>query len=115
MIMMQEFWGQRQTISISSSTQTPESRPDRWVAADLGFFDPGYDGKTLATAELMQHADKDTFFRDVHLFIDRAKDIVVIKGAETVRNNLYTCLRDCHDLIHGRVIRGGERARQNEE
>jgi hypothetical protein len=69
-------------------------RPERWVTADLGFFDPAYDEKTLTTAEPMQHAGKDTYFRDVHLFIDRAKDIAVTKGAETVRNNLYTCLRD---------------------
>ncbi len=42
----------------------------------------------------MQYAEKDTYFRNVHLFIDRVKNIAVIKSVEVVRNNLYTCLRD---------------------
>ncbi len=85
MTMMQEFWTQRSVQPTSSApaasssiTQALEPRPDRWNAADLGFFDPSYEGKTLATAEPMQHSGKDTFFRDIHLFIDRAKDIAVI-------------------------------------
>ncbi len=64
------------------------------MTADLEFFDSIYDDKILTTAESMQHAGKDIFFRDIHLFIDRVKDIIVIKDAEIVRNNLYTCLRD---------------------
>ncbi len=42
----------------------------------------------------MQHAEKNTFFRNVYLFIDRVKDFVMIKDYDTVKNNLYTCLRD---------------------
>ncbi|KAL8636664.1 MAG: hypothetical protein Q9228_005964, partial [Teloschistes exilis] len=47
----------------------------QWNAADLGFFDPNYDGKSASTASPIEHAGKDTFFRDVHLFIERAKDL----------------------------------------
>jgi hypothetical protein len=42
----------------------------------------------------MQHADKDIFFKDIHLFINRVKNITVIKSAKIVKSNLYTCLRD---------------------
>jgi hypothetical protein len=70
-----------------------ETRSDRWNAIDLKFFDLIYDEKILITIELIQHVEKDTYFRDVHLFIDRVKNFVVAKRAEIVRNNLYTCLR----------------------
>jgi hypothetical protein len=42
----------------------------------------------------MQHADEDTYFRNVHLFIDRVRDFAVVKGVEMIRNNLYTCFRE---------------------
>jgi hypothetical protein len=57
-----------------------ESRQERWNGADLEFFDPFFEGKSLFTAESMTHSDKDTFFRDVHLFIDRAKDFSTVEG-----------------------------------
>jgi hypothetical protein len=96
MTMMQKFWAQRSTTFAQSATQpqSAKSRFDRWIAADLEFFDPAYDEKFTFTDDSMQHAEKNTYFKNVHLFIDRVKDIVVIKKVETVRNNLYTCLRD---------------------
>ena len=65
----------------------------RWNAGDLGFFDPLYDGKSASNSEAITHTGKDTYFRDVHLFIERAKDLATVKGAELVRDNLWTCLR----------------------
>jgi hypothetical protein len=80
--------------SLSTTTLSSfDSRPDRWNAVDLGFFDLTYDGKIVATDEFIQHAGKDTYFRDVHLFVDRAKDIALAKEAKTIRNNLYICFR----------------------
>ena len=60
----------------------------RWNAHDLGFFDSNYDDKTVHTAALIEHTGKDTYFRDIHLFLDRAKQFIPIKGAELVRENL---------------------------
>lgn len=72
---------------------TEGSGPNRWNAAEIGFFDPHYDGKTAATASAVEHTGKDTYFRDVHVFIERCRDMAAIKTPEMVRNNLYTCLR----------------------
>ncbi|KAL8820158.1 MAG: hypothetical protein Q9223_001575, partial [Gallowayella weberi] len=47
----------------------------RWHANDLGFFDPMYDGKSVSSGSPMEHTGKDTIFRDVHLFIERAKEL----------------------------------------
>ena len=65
----------------------------RWNASDVGFFDPFYEGKSAASGEPIVHSGKDTYFRDVHIFIDRIKDMALIKGSDVIRNNLSTCLR----------------------
>jgi hypothetical protein len=96
MTMMQKFWAQRSTTFAQSATQSQSAkfRLDRWIAVDLEFFDSIYDEQFTITTDSMQHVDKNIYFRNVHFFIDRVKNIAVIKEIETVRNNLYTCLRD---------------------
>ena len=49
-----------------------------WGAADLGYFDPNYNSKTIAAEKSIEHIGKDTIFRDVYLFIKRAKDIAAV-------------------------------------
>ena len=41
----------------------------------------------------MEHTGKDTYFRDVTVFIDRITNIARVKGAELLRNNLQIYLR----------------------
>ena len=41
----------------------------------------------------MEHAGKDTIFRDVHLFIEQAKNIAAVRGDKLVKQNLSTCLK----------------------
>ena len=65
----------------------------RWTANDLGFFDPNYNDKTVHTGAPIEYAGKDIFFRDIHLFIDRAKQFVPTKTGEAVRENLWLSLR----------------------
>ncbi len=83
-------------ISFTSSSMITifETRFERWNAVDLDFFDSAYEEKIIATAKSVQHVEKDTYFRDVHLFIDRIKNIVIVKDYDIVRNNLYTCFRE---------------------
>ena len=66
----------------------------RWIPGEVGFFDPMYDGKSVSSgAPALEHTGKDTYFRNVHLFIERADEHVSLKGEEVVKNNLWTCLR----------------------
>lgn len=65
----------------------------RWNPSEVGFFDPMFDDKSSVTGAPMEHAGKDTYFRDVHLFIERLNDIAVVRGEKLVRENLFTCLR----------------------
>ena len=41
----------------------------------------------------MKYTSKDTYFRNVTIFIDRIRDVARVKGAELLRNNLQICLR----------------------
>ena len=42
---------------------------------------------------LTEHAGKCTFFHDVHIFLDRAKQILPTKGGALVREILWLSLR----------------------
>lgn len=66
---------------------------DRFNSDDVGYFDPFYEGKSLDTASAIEHTGKSTFFRDIHVFIDRVKDVARAKGEELLRQNLQICLR----------------------
>lgn len=80
--------GQDGVAAVGVRNDTP-----RFIAADVGFFDPFYDGKSSDIASGMEHAGKDTYFRDVTMFIDRLKDVARVKGTELLRTNLQICLR----------------------
>ena len=75
------------------ATDGTSSSQARWNPAELGFFDPMYDGKSVSTGAGIEHAGKDTYFRDVHLFIERAKQFAITKDASQVRSNLWMSLR----------------------
>lgn len=52
-----------------------------------------YERKSAIIGNAIEHAGKDNYFRDVHLFIGRVEDMATIKSAELVRTNLFACLR----------------------
>ena len=66
----------------------------RWNAANLEFFDSLYDEKFAATRNAIEHSEKNIYFRDVYIFIERIKNIAQIKENLIVRNNLYICFRE---------------------
>ena len=61
---------------------------NRFLNSDVGFFDPFYDGKSSNTGLGLEHTSKETYFRDVIVFINRIKDVTRVKGTELLRNNL---------------------------
>ena len=38
--------------------------------------------------------DKNVYYRNVHLFIERVKNLIVTKSANVIRTNPNICLRD---------------------
>ena len=55
--------------------------------ADLGFFDLFFNGKSIDFIPAIKYAGKDTYFRDIFIFINRIYNIARIKGAKEVRDN----------------------------
>ena len=66
--------------------RTIQFRPE-----ELGFFDPqlpiSYGGGDIVVL------GRDTYYRNVHVFISRIKDLVAAKGRKTIQSQLSTCLR----------------------
>jgi hypothetical protein len=64
-----------------------------WHVGDIGFFSPYREDESASTASIIEYAGNETYFRDVHVFINRAREVAAIKGWELLRNNLSSCLR----------------------
>lgn len=47
---------------ISEQAKEADKHNSRWYAANLRFFDPKYNSKSVTTGEAMEHAGKDTIF-----------------------------------------------------
>ena len=83
--------------SSKSSSQDDDNNDNnsKWNSADFDFFDLYYDDKSLTSeASSIVNIDKDTYFRDVHLFIVRAKKMTLTRDEQLVRNNLWLNLRN---------------------
>ena len=77
--------------STQPDPQEPSTPTGTWHSSDIGYFDPLLD-KAYGEGELLT-VGKDTYYRNVHLFVERIKDIAMIKGSALVRNNVNTTLR----------------------
>ena len=63
----------------------------KFDAEAIGLFWPNY-GKEYGRGAIVQ-SGKNTIFRDHHLFIQRAKDYLLVEGEQRMRDNLYLCFR----------------------
>ena len=84
----------RESRKSEKATSNSNNDNTRWNAEKLRFFDSMYDNKSINTEQVMKHVEKNIYFRDVHLFIDRAKNMTVIHDEQFVRENLFICLRE---------------------
>lgn len=67
------------------------SDKDKFVAADIGYFDPFYKEKSADTGDHIDQEGNKTIFRDVYIFVERVKDIAISNSK--VKENLQSCLR----------------------
>ena len=67
----------------------------KWNSVDFDFFDFFYDDTSLISeVSLIVNTDKDTYFRDVHLFIVRVKKMILTRDEQLIRNNLWLNLKN---------------------
>jgi hypothetical protein len=53
-----------------------------------------HENKSILTEKFIEHAEKDIYFRDVHFFLKRVKNVARIKNSAQMKENLFTCLKD---------------------
>jgi hypothetical protein len=90
---------QLKSFSITKHSQiilktTSKSRSKRWIIFDIKYFDLMYKSKSALTEECIEHAEKNIYFKNVHLFLKLVKNVIKIKNVNKVRKNLFICLRD---------------------
>ena len=69
--------------------ETNDNDTFKWNADDLEFFDLMYDDKFIdANDEFIEYIEKNIYFRNVHLFIERVKNLTVVKNVDKIWNNL---------------------------
>lgn len=64
---------------------------NQWKAEDIGFFDPHLP-QSYGSGPVVRDG-KDLYYRNVHLFVERVRDLSKTKGDELIKTNLNTCLR----------------------
>ena len=84
----------RQQLMTSSSIAESIQSNNRWNAAEIEFVDSLYDEKSATIENAIEHLEKDIYFRDVHVFIEKIKNMTQIKDDILIKNNLYSCLRN---------------------
>ena len=47
-----------------------------------------YNGKFIRNEMVIEHIGKETYFRDVHLFVEQVRDLALIKDIGIIRENL---------------------------
>lgn len=72
-------------------SKPPKTASSKWNLADLGYFDPHLD-KSYSKNNIIA-INKETWIRSVYLFMAQIKDLVLLKGGQTIQNNLNTALR----------------------
>ena len=61
---------------------------------EINYFDSFYDNKTIIIDNSIENVEKNIYFRDVHIFIDKIKNMTIIKSEKLIRDNLYTCFKN---------------------
>ena len=72
----------------SASNDNDIGGTKRFNPDDVDYFDSFYKSKFIDTVLAIEHIGKSTFFRDIHVFIDRVKNVARAKGDVLLRQNL---------------------------
>ena len=83
-----------QNTSTSFNVNDFENDDIRWNSREIDFFDSMYDEKFVVIESVIEHIEKNIYFRDVNDFINRVKNMIDVKSVELIRQNLYICFRD---------------------
>ncbi|KKA23789.1 hypothetical protein T310_2241 [Rasamsonia emersonii CBS 393.64] len=79
---------QLQERSEQCKSSVPEIEP--WNGEELGYFHPDLADEDDAAVGVVNNQVR---YRDVHVFVDRVREVAAVRGENTVKHQLWVCLR----------------------
>ena len=74
-----------------------DDNDDQWNSIDLKFYDSHYNDKSIDNDTLfIKHVDKNNYFRNIYLFVNKIKRTTKTKKKQIIRDNF---LFSFHDTI----------------
>ena len=90
----QDFQNSAEKIEITMNES------NRWNSENIEFFDFNFESKSVITDKLLKHSKKDIYYKNVHVFTERIKKMIIVLNADVVKRNLSSCLRDTVFMWH---------------
>ena len=82
-------------VESSNSIESFDNDDDvKWNVQKTNFFDSWYEEKNAIIDNSIEHSNKNTYFRNIHLYIERIKNMTIFKDVDVIRANLYNCMRE---------------------
>ena len=50
--------------------------------------------KNVIIDNSIEYSNKNTYFRNVHFYIEKIKNMTLFKNVDVIRTNFYNCMRD---------------------
>ena len=75
-------------LGVIEADAIEDNKTLRFLNSDVEFFNSFYDGKLSNIEVGIKYIKKETYFRDVFIFINRIKDVARVKSIKLLRNIL---------------------------
>lgn len=85
---------QRSQDDFDTDLKDDDTNRSRWYSFKLDFFDSFYNDEFTFMSKSIKHTDKNIYFKDVHVFETRIKNLVHVKKSQLIQDNLWTCLHE---------------------
>ena len=66
----------------------------KWNWCEIDFFNSMFDEKSTKTEKFIKHVEKNTYFKNVYLFIEKVLNIATIHDNQLIRKNLFICFKE---------------------
>ena len=60
----------------------------RYNSMELEFPNSNYDNKSVNTDEAIKHHEKNTYFKNVHLFVNKIRNMINSRDSQFIKHNL---------------------------
>ena len=72
----------------------------QWNSKNINFFDFNHENKLVFINQTVKHFNKNIYYKNVHVFIEKIKKMTIVLKFEIVRKNLIICLKNTTLMWH---------------